>query len=108
MSGPLSGYKILDFTQWQQGAHATAMLADMGAEVTKVEPRLTGEAARGWGMRRDFNGFFQAHNRGKRSITLDLKKDKGREIVHRLVERADVLAENFRPGVMDRLGFGYG
>jgi len=107
MTGPLDGIKVLDFTQWQQGAHATAMLADMGAEVTKVEPRLTGEAARGWGMRRDFNGFFQAHNRGKRSITLDLKKDKGREIVHRLVERADVLAENFRPGVMDRLGFGY-
>ena len=107
MSGPLSGYKILDFTQWQQGAHGTAMLADMGAEVIKVEPRLTGEPARGFGMRQDFNGFFQSHNRNKKSITLDLKKEKGKEIIHKLVEKVDVLAENFRPGVMDRLGFGY-
>ena len=107
MSGPLDGIRVLDFTQWQQGAHATAMLGDMGAEVIKVEPRLTGEPARGWGMRQAFNGFFQAHNRSKKSITLDLKKDKGKEIIYRLVERVDVVAENFRPGVMDRLGFDY-
>ena len=107
MSGPLSGYRVLDFTQWQQGAHATAMLADMGAEVIKVEPRLTGEPARGWGMRQDFNAFFQAHNRNKKSITLDLKKPQGKGIIHKLVGKVDVLAENFRRGVMDRLGLGY-
>lgn len=107
MNSPLEGIKVLDFTQWQQGAHATAMLGDMGAEVIKVEPRVTGEPARGWGMRQDFSSFFQAHNRSKESITLDLKKDKGKEVVYKLVERVDVVAENFRLGVMDRLGFDY-
>jgi CoA:oxalate CoA-transferase len=99
---PLDGIRIIDLTQYQQGPVATQMLADMGAEVIKVEPRGTGEPARAFGP-----AYFQANNRNKKSITVDIRTEKGKEIVCRLVEKSDVFAQNFRPGVAERLRFGY-
>jgi len=108
MPSPLEGITILDFTRWQQGPFATVMLSDMGADVLKVEERGHGDLGRALGARPDgFCAYFEAHNRNKRSITLDLRSDEGRKIVLQLVERVDVVTENFRPGVMDRLGIGY-
>jgi len=102
MGLPLEGIKVIDFTQYQQGTVGTLLLADWGANVIKVEPRLTGEPGRTSGL-----AYYQAHNRNKRSVTIDLKKKKGKEIIYRLVKDADIFAQNFRPGVADRLGFGY-
>jgi len=108
MPAPLEGITILDFTRYQQGPFATVMLSDMGADVIKVEERLNGDLGRALGAQPDgFCGYFEAHNRNKRSITLDVRTDAGRRIVHQLAERVDVVVENFRPGVMDRLGIGY-
>ncbi|MGI8551572.1 MAG: CaiB/BaiF CoA transferase family protein [Dehalococcoidia bacterium] len=108
MPAPLDGVTILDFTRYQQGPFATVMLSDMGAEVIKVEEREHGDLGRALGLRPDgFCAYFEAHNRNKKSITLDVRTDEGRKLVHQLAERVDVVAENFRPGVMDRLGIGY-
>jgi len=108
MPAPLEGIKVLDFTRYQQGPFATVMLADMGADVIKVEERRNGDLGRALGAQPDgFCGYFEAHNRNKRSITLDVRTEKGKQIVRRLAERVDVVVENFRPGVMDRLGIGY-
>jgi len=108
MSGPLDGIRVLDFTRQQQGPYATALMADMGADVLKVEPRIDGEHGRQ--SERDkfgFSAYFESYNRGKRSMTLDLKRLEAKQIVEQLVPSVDVLTENFRPGVMDRLGLGY-
>jgi CoA:oxalate CoA-transferase len=108
MAGALDGIRVLDFTRYQQGPYATSLLADMGAEVIKVEPRLHGEFGRQ--SERDESGFspyFETYNRGKRSITLDIRRPEAREIIERLIPRIDVVVENFRPGVMDKLGLGY-
>jgi CoA:oxalate CoA-transferase len=100
--------RVLDFTVAQQGPFATLLLADMGAEVIKIEPP-GGEMGRATGLGPDgFSSYFEGHNRGKKSITLDLKKPEAIEIVRRLVPAIDVLVENFRPGAMERLGLGYG
>jgi formyl-CoA transferase len=109
MPGPLDGIRVLDLTRALAGPYCTLMLGDMGADVVKVEMPGSGDETRGWGSPADFiNGestYFMSISRNKRSVTLDLKK--GREVLQRLIEGADVLAENFRPGAMDRLGFGY-
>lgn len=108
MTGPLEGIKVLDFTRHQQGPYATALLADMGADVLKVEPRIDGEHGRQ--SERDeagFSAYFESYNRGKRSLTLDIRRPEAKRIVEQIVPRVDVLTENFRPGVMDRLGLGY-
>lgn len=102
MAFPLEGIRVIDLTQYQQGPIATQMLADMGAEVIKVEPRETGDPGRVMG-----SFYFQANDHNKKSITVDAKTQKGKEIVYRLVKNADIFAQNFRPGVADRLGFGY-
>lgn len=103
----LDGVRILDFTRAQQGPFATMLLCDMGAEVIKVEPP-GGEQGRANGLQPDgFSSYFEGHNRGKRSITLDLKMPEAIEIVRRLVPTCDVVVENFRPGVMEALGIGY-
>ena len=81
MGLPLEGIKVIDFTQYQQGTVGTLLLADWGADVIKVEPRLTGEPGRTSGL-----AYYQAHNRNKRSVTIDLKKEKGKEIIYRLVK----------------------
>jgi crotonobetainyl-CoA:carnitine CoA-transferase CaiB-like acyl-CoA transferase len=109
MKGPLAGIRVLDFTIAQQGPYATALLSDLGAEVIKVEQPGQGEVGRT--IARDpetrYSYYFLAINRGKKGITVDLKSAKGRELVLRLARDCDVVVENFRPGVMERLGLGY-
>jgi len=109
MPGPLEGITVLDFTVFQQGPQATLVMADMGADVIKVEPPLFGDLGRVLAMHGPdrLSAYHLAHSRGKRSITLHLKTEEGREVVRRLVPRADVFVHNFRPGVMERLGLGY-
>lgn len=114
MSGPLAGVRVLDLTRALAGPYATLMLADAGADVLKVERAGTGDDTRGWGppfAQPDGGGdrqstYFLSVNRNKRSLTLDLKDDGDRGRLHDLLADADVLVENFRPGVMDRLGLG--
>ena len=109
MPGPLEGIRVLDFTIAQQGAYATMLLADMGAEVIKVEEPGKGEVGRLLGIDRStgFSAYFLAINRGKKGITIQLKSGKGREVALRLARDCDVVAHNFRPGVMEKLGLGY-
>lgn len=109
--GPLSGYLVVDLSRALAGPHASMMLADLGARVIKVENPESGDDTRGWGP--PFVGpaddpqstYFLSCNRNKESIALDLKSDDGRDVLRGLLERADVVVENFRPGVLDRLGF---
>jgi crotonobetainyl-CoA:carnitine CoA-transferase CaiB-like acyl-CoA transferase len=102
-----TGVRVLDFTQAQQGPFSTLLLADMGAEVIKVEPP-GGEMGRATGLGPDgFSSYFEGHNRGKKSITLDLKRPGAIDVVRRLVPTVDIVVENYRPGVMERLGLGY-
>jgi crotonobetainyl-CoA:carnitine CoA-transferase CaiB-like acyl-CoA transferase len=108
MPAPLEGIRILDFTRYQNGPHATVMLSDMGADVLKVEAPNEGDPGRSLGRRPDgFCAYFEGHDRGKRSITLNLRAPEARTIVRRLVEQSDVVTENFRPGFLDKLGLGY-
>lgn len=102
------GVRILDFTQLEQGPSGTQVLADFGADVIKIERIDSGEIGRGEVFR--LNGMsphWAANNRNKRSLSLDLKHPDGREVLTRLVRDADIVASNFRPGVMERLGLGY-
>jgi crotonobetainyl-CoA:carnitine CoA-transferase CaiB-like acyl-CoA transferase len=106
---PLDGIRVVDLTRFLAGPYCTQELGDFGADVIKVEP-LDGDGTRYQTLRPDLLGnsyFFAAANRNKRSITIDVRKDAGKEIVARLAQCADVFVENFRPGVMDRLGLGY-
>ena len=104
---PLSGLKVLDFTIFQQGTSSTAILADYGADVIKVEGPGNPDAGRGLYTGYDPNPYFEAHNRGKRGILVDLKHPDGRDTVLRMAESCDVFVQNFRQGVMERLGLGY-
>ncbi len=109
-AGPLSGIKILDLTIWQSGPFSTVMLSDMGAEVIKVEDRTTGDPGRGFmdaGATSGVSGYFEAMNRNKRSITLDLKATGGRELFYRLAAKVDVVVQNFRFGVAEKLKIAY-
>ncbi|MFH0879032.1 MAG: CoA transferase, partial [Lentisphaerota bacterium] len=96
----LDGIRVVDFTTMWNGPYATLLLSDMGADVLKVEP------PDGDPWRRSINGFLGC-NRGKRSISLNLKKAEGKEIVHQLIARADVVAENARWGVWHKMGLDY-
>lgn len=108
MQSLLKGLKVLDLTQALAGPFCTLMLADLGAEVIKVEVPQKGDDTRGWGPYvKGESAYFMCVNRGKKSITLDLKKPKGREILLKLATSSDVFIENFRPGVMKRLGVDY-
>ncbi|MCB1301691.1 MAG: CoA transferase [Tetrasphaera sp.] len=109
MSGPLDGITVIDLSRALAGPQAGMMLGDLGARVIKIESE-TGDDTRGWGPPfvgpdHDISTYFLAANRNKESIVLDLKSHDGRDILTRLAERADVLVENFRPGVLARLGF---
>jgi crotonobetainyl-CoA:carnitine CoA-transferase CaiB-like acyl-CoA transferase len=108
--GPLAGIRVVDFTALLQGPMATQMLGDLGADVVKLE-KLDGEWMRQWGifMSRTHGetDAFLAFNRNKRSVEIDLRDAQDRQRVLELVDKADVVVENFRPGVMDRLGLGY-
>ena len=107
---PLAGVRVLDFTQVMMGPCCTQMLGDYGADVIKIERAGMGDLSR-WSVGEDPDGgnnpVFSSLNRNKRSLALDLKTEADRDIVRRLVETADVVVNNFRPGVMERMGFGY-
>lgn len=107
--GALEGIRVLDFSRFMQGPHCSQMLGDMGAEVIKVERRGSGDENRTFPFNRirNVNAYFLALNRNKRSLTLDLKHPRGKEVVYRLVSACDVVLENFRPGTMEKLGLGY-
>lgn len=106
--GVFDGIRILDFSRVLAGPYATAMLADQGAEVIKIEHPVRGDDARHLGpFRGDQSIYFTLLNRNKRSVALDLKSPESRAVLDRLLSGADVLVENFRPGVADRLGLGY-
>ena len=104
MQQPLHGIRVLDLSAVLSGPMCTALLADQGAEVIKVEPP-GGDLSRRIGPAKgDMSAMFIAANRGKRSIVLDLKRAEHLQVLHELARRADVLVENFRPGAMARLG----
>ncbi len=103
---PLAGIRVVELASYVTGPHASVLLADMGADVIKVEERTQGDPFRGWG-KGGYSPTFRSCNRGKRSLGIDLRKAEGKRIVMDLAARADVLIENYRPGVMDRLGLGY-
>ena len=113
MPMPLDGIRVIDWTIWQQGPIASAMLGDLGAEVIKVEQRGSGDPGRalvqvfGKSLEELPNVYFEANNRNKKGITLDLKTDEGRQVIYDLVARSDVFVQNFRKGVAQRLGLGY-
>src|SRR5918993_1581815 len=110
MAGPLEGIVVVDFSLLAQGPFATQILGDLGAEIIKVEAP-SGDWMRGFSLQNAYAGgmsvSFISYNRNKRSIVLDLKSPDGLEIARQLIDRADVVVENFRPGVMERLGLGY-
>ncbi|HVZ12883.1 MAG TPA: CoA transferase [Bauldia sp.] len=108
---PLAGIRVLDFTQAMSGPTCSMLLGDFGADVIKIEPH-TGDNSRKWGSARygrnnEFSSLYLALNRNKRSISIDLKNPEGIALVHRMVAESDVVLENFKPGVMARLGLGY-
>src|SRR6516165_5117163 len=107
-AGPLAGVRVLDFTRVLAGPAAALALADLGAEVWKLEPPGVGDDTRGFPPFRDGEShYFLSINRGKKSIVVDLKTKEGVALVREMAAQCDVLIENYRPGVMDRLGLGY-
>jgi crotonobetainyl-CoA:carnitine CoA-transferase CaiB-like acyl-CoA transferase len=113
MSLPLDGIRVVDWTIWQQGPVCSAMLADLGAEVIKIEERVGGDPGRGVlrmagvDLKDRPNFYFEANNRNKKSLTLDLKQAEAKQIVYELIARSDVFVQNFRMGVPARLGLDY-
>ncbi len=109
MSSPLTGVRVLDLTRVLSGPYASMILADLGADVVKVERPGRGDDTRSFGppFAEGVSTYFLGVNRGKRSVVLDLKKSDGRATLTRLAAVADVVIENFRPGVMERLGLGF-
>jgi CoA:oxalate CoA-transferase len=106
--GPLSGITIIDLSRILAGPYCTLLLAELGARVIKVEPPGQGDDARQYGpFRNGKSAYFVSINRGKESVALDLKSPAGREIFQRLLDKADALVENFRPGTMEKLGYGW-
>src|SRR6478736_2501135 len=107
MPGPLAGVRVLDFTAVVSGPFATMFLADQGADVLKIEP-IAGDTVRRSGGTVDkageFSALFISSNRGKRSLSIDMKSDAGREVLGKLIARTDVLVQNFRPGTWNGLG----
>ena len=106
---PLDNVFVLDLSRILSGPVCTMLLADMGAQVIKVEPPPSGDDSRQWGppFINGISTYFLSINRNKKSVGLNLKTDAARRVLWKLIERADVLVENFRPGVLDKLGFGY-
>ena len=104
--GALGAIRVLEFASYVSGPFAGMLLSDLGAEVIKIEAPEGGDPFRNWG-KQDYNGTFGSMNRNKKSVTLDLKTEAGRASARRLALAADVIIENFRSGVMERLGLGY-
>ena len=109
MAGALQGIRVLDLTRILSGPYCTMMLGDMGADVIKVENPEGGDDTRGWGppFLNGVSTYYISINRNKKSLTLNLKHEKGKEILADLIRRSDVVAENFRPGTLDKLGFAW-
>ena len=109
MSGPLDGITVLDFTRVLSGPYCTMQLADMGARVIKIEQPGKGDDTRAWGppFLNGESAYFLSINRNKESLALDLKHPAARRLLDALLDKADVVVENFRPGTMARLGLGY-
>ncbi len=109
MSGPLAGFTVLDLTRVLSGPYCTMVLGDLGARIIKVEQPRKGDDTRHWGP--PFVGaesaYFLSINRNKESVTLDYKPAAGRDVLEKLIAKADVLVENFRPGTLERAGFGW-
>ncbi len=105
----LDGITVLDLTRVLSGPYCTMMLADMGARVIKIEQPGKGDDTRGWGppFQNGESAYFLSINRNKESVTLNLKHPEGRRVLDALIERSDVLVENFRPGTLDKMGLGY-
>jgi len=104
----LSGLRIVDLSRVMSGPYCTALLADLGAEVIKIETPVSGDDSRHFGPFVDGKSvYFSLLNRNKKSVTLNLKDERARQMLYALVETADAVVENFRPGVADRLGVGY-
>src|SRR6266545_1528646 len=103
MIEPLDGIRVIDLTRILAGPYCTQALADVGADVVKIEEPAKGDDTRGWGppFVAGESAYYLSVNRGKRGITLNLKHDEGRGILWRLLETADVLVENFRPGTLE-------
>ena len=106
---PLTGVTILDLTRVLSGPFCTMLAADMGARVIKVEHPIRGDDTRAWGppFQQGESAYFLSINRNKESVAVDFKRDEGRQLLNRLIEKADVLVENFRPGTLDAIGLGY-
>ena len=106
--GPLSGITVVDLSRILAGPYCTMLMAEMGARVIKVEPPKGGDDARAYGpFVKGHSAYFASINRGKESIALDLKADADKKIFEKLLEKADVIVENFRPGTMEKLGYGW-
>lgn len=111
--GPLVGITVLDWTQWQMGPVAASMLADLGADVIHIEHHITGDPGRGLttneftDLPHGKHSYFEVNNRGKRGITLNLQSEAGRQVLYRLVKKADVFLHNYRPGIPERLKVDY-
>lgn len=104
---PLSGFRILDLTRIISGPFCTSLLADMGAEVIKIEAPGEGDPVRAQGVIRDgLSWYFANYNRNKQSVTLDLYSEEGKAVLRRLIAQCDVIVENYRPGVMQKMGLG--
>ncbi|MCO5218978.1 MAG: CoA transferase [Thermomicrobiales bacterium] len=108
-TGPLAGIRVVDLTRVMTGPYCTMMLGDLGADVIKIERPDLGDDTRHWGppFIEGESSYFMSINRNKRSVELDLKSELGQEVLWKLIDRADVVVENFAPGVIDRLGFGH-
>jgi crotonobetainyl-CoA:carnitine CoA-transferase CaiB-like acyl-CoA transferase len=106
---PLQGLRVVDLTRVLSGPYCTMQLGDMGAEVIKIEQPGRGDDTRAFAppYQGDQAAYFLSVNRNKKSMTLDMKSEAGKQVLWRLIDRSDILVENFRPGAMDRLGFGY-
>ena len=105
---PLTGLRVLDLTRVLAGPYCAMMLGDMGAEVIKIEEPTEGDDTRSWApLREGWSTFFLGLNRSKKSLAIDLKSEAGASVLRRLIDTADVLIENFRPGSLSKLGFGY-
>ena len=102
---PLSGVRVVDLTRILSGPFCAMLLGDLGADVIKIEPPKTGDPVRRQGAHvNDFSWYFAGFNRNKRSLTLDLRSDAGKKVLERLLQNADLLTENYRPGVLDKIG----
>ncbi|HOH13524.1 MAG TPA: CoA transferase, partial [Thermotogota bacterium] len=108
MSGPLTGIRVVDLTRVLAGPFCAMVLADLGAEVIKIERPITGDDSRAYPpFQNQTSAYFVSVNRGKKSVTMNLKDPDAKEVLLRLVEKSDIFIENFKPGVADRLGLSY-